>query len=259
MADAKPLTPGEVEAFVVRGFHRLREAFPRSLADECRRLMWQQLGLSADRPDEWTQPVVRLFSHTGSAFHDAAHTPPLEAAWDQLVGAGRWRAQEGLGGTTPVRFPVPGDPGDDGWHIDGSFDHDGEYWVNVNSKGRSLLMLFLFSDVDEDDAPTRIRVGSHLDVPAALAPAGERGMFFGDVSERLPNVHERGQALATGKAGDVYLCHPFLVHAADRNRGTRPRFVSQPGLFWQEPLDLARAPCPDSPVETAIRIGLGIL
>jgi hypothetical protein len=30
----------------------------------------------------------------------------------------------------------------------------------------------LFSDVGEDDAPTRIRVGSHLDVPAALAAAG---------------------------------------------------------------------------------------
>jgi len=221
--------------------------------------MWHQLGLSPDRPEEWEQPVVRLFVHTGSAFHHAAHTPRLEAAWDQLVGAGRWRAQEGLGGTTPVRFPVPGDPGDDGWHVDGSFEHDGEYWVNVNSKGRSLLMLFLFSDVDKDDAPTRIRVGSHLDVPAALAPAGERGMFFGHVAERLPNVHQREQALATGEAGDVYLCHPFLLHAADRHRGTLPRFVAQPGLFWREPLDLASAPNPDCPVETAIRTGLGIV
>jgi ectoine hydroxylase-related dioxygenase (phytanoyl-CoA dioxygenase family) len=122
-------------------------------------------------------------------------------------------------------------------------------------EGRSLLMLFLFSDVEEDDAPTRIRVGSHLDVPAALAPAGERGMFFGDASERLPNVHGREH----GQAGDVYLCHPFLVHAADRNRRRRPRFVSQPGLFWQEPLDLAGAPCPGCPVEAAIRIGLGII
>jgi hypothetical protein len=100
--------------------------------------------------------------------------------------------------------------------------------VNVRSDGRSLLMLFLFSDVGEDDAPTRIRVGSHLDVPAALAPAGDDGMFFGDVNEWLPNVHERQIALATGKTGDVYLCHPFLLHAADRHRGTTPRFVAQP-------------------------------
>lgn len=195
----------------------------------------------------------------GSPFHEAAHTSRLTAAWDQLVGAGRWVAQDGLGGTIAVRFPVDGDPGDDGWHIDGSFDHDGEYWVNVDSKGRSLLMLFLFSDVGADDAPTRIRVGSHLDVPSALAPAGEEGMFFGDVNEWLPNVAERQLAVATGEAGDVYLCHPFLLHAADRHRGRHPRFVAQPGLFWQTPLDLAAPPDEPAPVETAIRIGLGLL
>jgi hypothetical protein len=158
-----------------------------------------------------------------------------------------------------VRFPVEGDPGDDGWHIDGSFANDGAYWVNVRSDGRSLLMLFLFSDVGEHDAPTRIRVGSHLDVPAALAPAGATGMYFGDVTPLLANLHQRKLALATGRGGDVYLCHPFLVHAADRHRGTVPRFVSQPALFWREPLDLDAPADPDSPVETAIRIGLGLV
>ena len=37
-------------------------------------------------------------------------------------------------------------------------------------------MLFLFSDVGEDDAPTRIRVGSHLQIARELAPAGESGL-----------------------------------------------------------------------------------
>ena len=35
--------------------------------------------------------------------------------------------------------------------------------ANIYSKGRALLMLFLFSDVGERDAPTLIRVGSHAD------------------------------------------------------------------------------------------------
>lgn len=53
-------------------------------------------------------------------------------------------------------------------------------------------MLFLFSDVGEDDAPTRIRVGSHLDVPAALAPAGDEGMSGAGASHTpLPLHHER--------------------------------------------------------------------
>lgn len=221
--------------------------------------MWRQLGLSPDRPNEWTEPVIRLGSQPGSPFHEATHTPILEVAFDQLVGHGRWKAQDGLGGTTPVRFPVEGDPGDDGWHIDGGFARDEEYWVNLRSQGRSLLMLFLFSDVHENDAPTRIRVGSHLDVPAALASAGDEGMPFYEVNELLPNVHERRLALATGQAGDAYLCHPFLLHAADRHRGRLPRFVAQPPLFWNEPLDLQAPPDPDSPVETAIRLGLGLL
>jgi hypothetical protein len=243
---------------VRRGFLPLREAFPRTVADECRAELWRQLGLSPDDPSGWTKPVIRLGSQSGEIFHAATHTPRLEAAFDQLAGPGRWIAQDGLGGTTPVRFPVEGDPGDDGWHIDGSFDRDGSYWINVRSKVRALLMLFLFSDVGPDDAPTRIRVGSHLDVPAALAPAGEKGMDFPAVNARLPNVHERELGYATGDAGDVFLCHPFVVHAADRHRGSTPRFMAQPGLFWAREIDLAGPADSSSPVELAIRIGLGL-
>lgn len=42
----------------------------------------------------------------------------------------------------------------------------------------ALLMLFLFSDVSERDAPTIIRVGSHLDVARLLASVGESGLSF---------------------------------------------------------------------------------
>lgn len=51
-----------------------------------------------------------------------------------------------------------------------------EWRANIHSKGRALLMLFLFSDVSDADAPTRIRVGSHLDIARTLAPAGEAGL-----------------------------------------------------------------------------------
>jgi hypothetical protein len=51
----------------------------------------------------------------------------------------------------------------------GTEDPDFLSWrANVASKGRALLMLFLISDVGEDDAPTRIRVGSHRDVARTL-------------------------------------------------------------------------------------------
>jgi hypothetical protein len=253
---AQTLSDDEVEEFVLRGFVKLEAAFPRTVADECRALMWQELGLPSDRPDKWTRPVIRLGAQRGPSFHTAMHTDRLLAAFDQLVGPGRWRVQDGLGGTTPVRFPVEGDPGDDGWHIDGSFEREDEYWVNIHSDGRSLLMLVLFSDVGDNDAATRIRVGSHLDVPAVPAPAGTKGMPFYEVTESLSNVHQRRLAHATGSAGDVFLCHPFLVHAADRHRGTTPRFVAQPPLFWETSRDPISA-MGQAPVGRAIAIGLG--
>lgn len=61
-------------------------------------------------------------------------------------------------------------------------------------------------------------------------------------------------ALATGRAGDVFLCHPFLVHAASwPHRGRLPRMIAQPAvaLHGQYPLQ-APPGTPPSPVEQAI-------
>src|SRR5439155_16908831 len=132
-----------------------------------------------------------------------------------------------------------------------------DWRVNVRSDGRALLMLFLFSDVGKDDAPTRIRVGSHLVVARLLAPAGEEGMSMQEISKAadvatasLPEVP------ATGPAGTVYLCHPFLVHAAQPHRGRTPRFMAQPPLHPAEPVRLEREDGDYSPVEMAIRRAL---
>jgi len=130
--------------------------------------------------------------------------------------------------------------------------------VNVFSKGRALLMLFLFSDVGESDAPTRIRVGSHLDVARILSPAGDNGLSARDLAaaEGFAETAARREVLATGDAGTVYLCHPFLVHAAQQHRGSRPRFLAQPPLVPAGPFLLNRADGAYSPVEQAIRIAL---
>jgi hypothetical protein len=53
-------------------------------------------------------------------FVEAANTPRLLAAFDQLVGPGRWYPRPHVG-TFPIRFPSAENPGDAGWHIDGSY------------------------------------------------------------------------------------------------------------------------------------------
>jgi hypothetical protein len=252
------LHDAQVRQFIEDGFIRLDRAFPRELADAGREILWRDTGCDPHNPETWTRPVIRLGDYAQEPFQRAVNTPLLHAAFDQLVGAGRWLPRNSLG-TFPIRFPSPEDPGDAGWHTDASFEGDDGSWrLNVKSQGRALLMLFLFSDVGEDDAPTRIRVGSHLDVPRPLEPAGDAGLSYLELAERFGVTEKRPVALATGEAGTVYLCHPFLVHAAQPHRGTTPRFLAQPPLYPAEPFELHRDDGNYSPVEIAIRLGLGL-
>jgi hypothetical protein len=256
------MIPVTVEAlqqcFVRDGFVHIEHAFTPELARECRLLLSRDLGCDAEDPSTWTRPVVRLGDYPQEPFRRAANTPALHAAFDALVGRDRWIARSSLGGF-PIRFPSDQDPGDTGWHADaGFYGSDQTLRLNLQSSGRALLMLFFFTDVEENDAPTRIKVGSHLDVPRLLEPAGEAGLTYLELAARFDPDWDHPIALAIGAAGDVYLCHPFLVHAAQRHRGVTPKFMAQPPLQPAHPIALDRADGGYSPVETAIRIGLGL-
>jgi len=255
------LSPADIQAFIRDGYVAVPDAFPHALADRCRAILWRATGLDPDRPETWTKPVVRLDQFAGP-FAEAANTPPLTRACDQLAGPGRWLPRGTLG-TFPIRFPSAEDSGDTGWHIDVSFGTESpdfmQWRANIFSKGRALLMLFLFSDVGANDAPTRLRAGSHRDIARRLAPAGEAGLTLGELAATgFAESARREERLATGPAGTVFLCHPFLVHAAQPHRGTAPRFMAQPPLLPREPLSLERVDGDYSPVEVAIREALGM-
>jgi hypothetical protein len=263
MCDAMDgLTDKQVAAFVRDGVVRIDGAFPRLAADVCRAVLWRDTGANPSDSSTWTKAVVRLGNYYDPTFVGTANTPVLHAAFDRLVGRGRWVPPASVG-TFPVRFPSPEDPGDAGWHIDASFPPPGgdaqdymSWRVNVNSRGRALLLLLLFSDVGPDDAPTRIRLGSHRDVARRLAGVGESGLNVLDLQDVYTATEGLPEVFATGDAGTAYLCHPFLVHAAQPHRGTRPRFMAQPPLFPAQPLSLAREAGDHSPVERAIRLAL---
>ncbi len=251
------LSDEQIQYFITNGFIRLDNAFPRELADAGREILWRDTGCNPDDPNSWTQPVIRLGDYPQEPFRQAVNMPLLHNAFDQLVGAGRWLKRGSLG-TFPIRFPHPDDPGDAGWHAEASFaGDDGSWRLNVHSHGRALLMLFLFSDVGIDDAPTRILAGSHLDIPRVLEPFGEAGLSFIEVAQKMEIPASRKLQFAAGAAGTVYLCHPFLIHAAQIHRGTNPRFMAQPPLLPAEPLQVERMDGNYSPVEKCIRIGLG--
>jgi hypothetical protein len=243
----------DVERFIADGFVKVEAAFPRETGDRIRALLWERIGLSPDRPDGWTSPVVWAADDTGQGpFGEAATSPRLAAALDGVAGPGGW-LRRGAVGNMPIRFPHPSDAGDTGWHIDQNDPGPGGAWGIVTSRPHTLLILMLFSEVGADDAPTRIRVGSHLDTARALEPYGEGGVPFFDSGPILDAASaDRPVAYATGLPGDVYVCHPFLVHAAQPHRGSRPRFMSQAPVFLAEPL----RPDSPSPLGQAVRAAL---
>lgn len=251
------LTGQEISHFLETGYVKLERVFTPELAAEGRRILWKDTGCDPADPSTWTKAVIRLGDDGQEPFRKAANMPVLHEAFDQLVGKGKWLPGNSLG-TFPVRFPGTANPSDTGWHAEASFyGEDGSMRLNIHSKGRALLMLFLFSDVGVKDAPTRLLSGSHLDIPPLLAPYGEKGLSFLELSSKLGDTLQRKVVLATGSAGTIYLCHPFLVHAAQRHEGDTPRFMAQPPLLPSASFETKQKEKDCSPVRLAIARGLG--
>jgi len=254
------LNKQEVEQFVKEGFIRIDNAFSGEIANEVVDILWNDIPFERSNPKSWTEPVVRLGMYTQKPFIESVNTHRLYAAFDQLIGAGKWIPCRSVG-TFPVRFPSDTQPTDTGSHVDVSFPgtEPGNYFewrANVKSKGRALLMLVLYSDVSENDAPTVIFKGSHIDVAKLLFPEGDWGLSFMELANRINELPKREEVYATGKAGTVYLCHPFLVHAAQAHKGSIPKFMAQPPLLLKSELTIEGQSIEFAPVEQAIRLAL---
>lgn len=223
----------DLDAFVADGYVKLDAAAPRRVADAARAALWQQLGLSPDEPENWVEPVRWAGDVSGAGpFGELVRSPKLTVALDCICGRGGWSPSHALG-NIPVRFPVTPPNDDRGWHIDANTPQADGGWA-ITGRPHTVLLLTLLSDVGPDDAPTRIRAGSHRDVARVLGPEplglAEMGRLVDDASAARP------EALATGRPGDMYLLHPFTAHAADEHRGRTPRFMAQTPIMLVSPL-----------------------
>ncbi|MBD2754132.1 phytanoyl-CoA dioxygenase family protein [Spirosoma validum] len=254
------LNSAQIHNFIQDGFVRIDHAFSRATADAVVDRLWNDIPFDRHDAATWTEPVVRLGMYDQPPFIESVNSPELHHIFDQLIGAGNWIPCRNVG-TFPVRFPSDKEPADTGWHVDASFPGADatnyvDWRVNVHSKGRALLMLVLYSDVTETDAPTVIRKGSHLDVAKLLADEGDAGLSFMELAEQLEALPHRDEVYAVGEAGSIYLCHPFLAHAAQANRGSTPKFMAQPPLLLRTELNISDSAITSAPVETAIRLAL---
>jgi hypothetical protein len=185
----------DAEAFAGDGYVVVRGAVDPDTVAGCQELTWAAMarrGIRRDDPVSWPAVAQGFGDLTGEPFVAAHMAPALTAAYDELIGPGRWNRSVDIGEAVVVRFPKENDRGNAGYHIEGSYPGpDGTGWVNIRSRARGLLALFLLTDAGPEDAPTRLMRGSHLYVPEFLAPYGEAGACSDSVFWRESRARHR--------------------------------------------------------------------
>mgnify|MGYP006284309107 CR=1 FL=1 len=252
--DTEPvLSHEQIEQFARDGYARVERAFDPG---EAARIVDRLLELTeVDPHDRSTWTKANLFvEHT--RLHDRVmpelYTLRTQAAFDQLLGAGRWEPLQ-YPGTLLGRLPGFDQPPWDQisyGHIDGTHFHH-----HVSSREQGLIGLFIYTDMVPEGGGTWVRVGSHHRTARILADAEPAGLSAGEIckaarqaSMDLPVVE------LIGNAGDLLLMHPFVFHDSSKNLSDRIRVVSNIAIALHEPMCFDRADKAElSVVERVIR------
>ncbi|KAG9398159.1 hypothetical protein AC1031_014959 [Aphanomyces cochlioides] len=257
---ATGLTPEEVDHFIKHGYVLLRNAFSADIAAACREFLWariEQDGVKQDDCATWPEKhwISESYSDaTGEPWTEVL-TPRLKSAMDQLCGKDRWNESDLVCGWWVITFPghatLPWGPAGH-WHVDGA-----HYIHKLDSKESGLLPIFIFSDINPGDGGTALAPGSHMHVAHILQDAiPHGGLKGGKVSASAKSwvyQHKKAWVEVQGRAGDVMLTHPFLMHARSKNCGSQVRFMCNPNVGLKDPMQFERDdPADYSPVEAAI-------
>jgi hypothetical protein len=150
--------------------------------------------------------------------------PPCRGARPDLRGrtlAGTWVA-----GNVPVRFPVSPPHDDRGWHVDANTPRPDGSWA-VSGRPHTVLLLTLLSDVGPNDAPARIRAGSHVDVARTLGQdmleAMAAGPVVDDASAGRPWSTQRGRLVTRTSCIRSPCTPPTSIGASRRGSWPSPR------------------------------------
>ncbi len=268
--DYQVLTPQQAEQFVERGYVVIRGCFSRAAAQEYTSTIWTRLGYSPDDPATWAEPSIHMPSHR---FVDIRHFAPKAwgAVCDLVGGAHRVRPYQWNdafivnlweGAQQPWQ---PASAASPGWHKDGDF-----FRHFLDSPEQGLLTLVLWSDVRHQGGATFVAADSVGPVARFLAEHPE-GAYPPKIAwtglEPQPAIFDWPQLAgqcgdfveATGEVGDVYLLHPFILHAKAANVLRVPRYITNPPVHLVEPMRFDRAdPDEFSLVERAVLRGLGV-
>jgi hypothetical protein len=259
MADYQVLTDEQVEQFQSEGYVKIEGCFKKADIQEWLDFAFERLGYDAQDVNTWEEERVHM-PHMNQM--DVADFSPK--AWgaicDLMGGAERiktpvtWRdgfiVNFKLGDGQPWEPPSPQVKG---WHKDGDwFRHF------LDSPEQGLLTVILWDDVLPQSGGTFVAADSVGPIARYLVNYTDgltpKEAVFGTMIEQCENFVE-----ATGKAGDVYLLHPYILHSASRNPSGRARFITNPAVSFEEPMNFNRENPEDyCLVEKAVLRALGV-
>jgi len=256
------LTKSEIDQFRRDGFVVLKGAFARADANAMEDAWWQELfalyGIKRDDRSTWFQPARDLRGAKTSPMQTKMHTERVKGAMDDLLGEGEWKWPKHWGRAIAT-FPMGGV-----WDVPGHRDRQGPalwHWDSPVAWHRpEMSAVFAFSFVGAvapGGGGTSILAGSHRllrlweeqiaegrranDGPAqrewlcrahpwlaaltgaAPSPADRRKVFMEDGVD-IDGIHLRVVEMS-GEPGDMFLCHPTIVHTASPNCGSWPRLM----------------------------------
>ncbi|GAA3285811.1 phytanoyl-CoA dioxygenase family protein [Dactylosporangium vinaceum] len=266
------LSEADAEHFLTRGYIVVRNCFSRADAQEYTRTLWTRLGYDPQDPSTWAEPSVHMPGHR--TIDVATFAPKAWEAICDLVGGPeriattaphQWNdgfiVNLGEGADRPWADASPQAPG---WHKDGDF-----FRHFLDSPEQGLLTLVLWSDVQHRGGATFVAADSVAPVARFLAahpggvyppgveppPGGSVPAVF-DYADLIAGCTEFVEA--TGEVGDVYLLHPFILHARAQNVLRAVRVITNPPVTLAEPMRFDRAdPAEHSLVERAVLRALG--
>jgi ectoine hydroxylase-related dioxygenase (phytanoyl-CoA dioxygenase family) len=255
MGKYRVLTDAHIQSFLDNGYLILHDVIDLSVANAWIEHAYKRLGYSPTDPSTWARGLVHM---------DHAHHLPVKTvapkAWDALMDViggeerletetmhiksahfttiNSWTWSDSFivnfnrGANEPWRPPSADATG---WHKDGSY-----FRHFLDSREQALLPIVMWSDMRHQGgatfvAPDSVRVVARLlaDHPEGVAPGDFK---FTDLIRQCNRFEE-----VTGKAGDVAIIHPFMLHASSNNITGIPRFMSNPPVVLKEPLNLNRA------------------
>jgi hypothetical protein len=217
------LSAADIENFLAHGFVHVKNCFDTSPGSTAHRWVeesWKRYGFSPTDRSTWPNDKihmpctenVRVCDFSPRAF---AAMCELCGGEDRVNGDMTWGngfiANYGFG--RDKEWLPPG-PQIGGWHVDGDF-----FLHFLDSPEQSLLVVVLFSDIHPQGGGTFIACDSVAPVARHLAAHPEGVLPSGFPSKDIV-ANCRDFRETTGKAGDVFLLHPYMEH---RSRPERPR------------------------------------